>query len=145
VTSSRRSSLHAPALALTAALFITAVVALGTFRSGPVREWLRERIARKQRINETGNPERALSFGGRTRTYLLHLPKGDDGKTPLPLVVVFHGGGGNALSAVRMTGMDATADAQRFIVVYPNGTGPTEGTTSIKSASSPPAFRTAAS
>lgn len=104
-----------------------AVAASPADRPGPLRERLRERIAEKQRVNDTGNPEGSLDFGGRRRTYLLHLPKGDDGKTARPLVVVFHGGGGNAPNAVRMSGMDLKADRERFIVVYPNGTGPVEG------------------
>ena len=94
---------------------------------GPVRQRLRERILRKQRANDTGNPEHSLPFGGRTRTYLLHRPKGDDGQTARPLVLVFHGGGGNAPNAVRMSGMDSKADAEGFFVAYPNGTGPVEG------------------
>jgi polyhydroxybutyrate depolymerase len=110
-----------------AALLCAATAALAAERRGPIRERIRERIVEKQRVNDTGNPEASLVVGGRKRTYLMHLPKGDDGKTPLPLVVVFHGGGGNAQNAVRMTGMDEKADEERFIAVYPNGTGPTEG------------------
>jgi len=112
----------------TAAALLTAVVAASAAeRQGPMRRRIRERIAQKQAVNETGDPERSLTVGGRKRTYLLHLPAGDDGKSPLPLVIVFHGGGGNAPNAVRMTGMDAKADAERFMVAYPNGTGPMEG------------------
>jgi polyhydroxybutyrate depolymerase len=114
-------------MAWTGALLGAAAVALAAQRPGPIRETIRERIAEKQRVNDTGNVEGFLEIGGRKRTYLLHLPKGEEGKTPRPLVVVFHGGGGNAQNAVRMTGMDAKADQEKFIAVYPNGTGPTEG------------------
>jgi polyhydroxybutyrate depolymerase len=41
----------------------------------------------------------------------------------MPLVVSFHGGGGNARGEETYTGMDAFADGEGFIVVYPNGTG----------------------
>lgn len=112
---------------LTAALCSMSLAATAAERQGPWRERVRERAARKQRINETGNPEHSLEVGGRKRTYLLHVPRDHDGKAALPLVVVFHGGGGNAQNAVRMTGMDVKADKERFIVAYPNGTGPTEG------------------
>jgi polyhydroxybutyrate depolymerase len=65
----------------------------------------------------------ALTVGQRGRTYLLHLPPVYDGKRLLPLVIVLHGGGGNAPGAVRMTGFSEKADKEGFVVVYPNGSG----------------------
>ncbi len=65
-----------------------------------------------------------LVIGGRTRTYHLHVPPQYDMTTPLPLVLVLHGGGGNATSAERETGMTTEADRAGFLVVYPDGTGP---------------------
>jgi len=41
----------------------------------------------------------------------------------LPLVLVLHGGGGNAENAEAMTGFSAKARQENFIVVYPEGTG----------------------
>ena len=67
--------------------------------------------------------EESIDVGGAKRTYVLHLPDGRDPGAPAPLVVVFHGGGGNAQNAARMSGMDAKADREGFIAVYPNGTG----------------------
>jgi len=64
-----------------------------------------------------------LSHGGRQRTYLLH--DFSNGR-PAPLVVVLHGGGGNARNAVAMTGFDRIGVRERLIVAYPNGTGPSE-------------------
>ena len=66
------------------------------------------------------------------RAYDLHIPAGYDGRTPLPLIVVLHGGGGNR-SLARKTAcpagdtaspacLDALADARGFITVYPDGT-----------------------
>jgi polyhydroxybutyrate depolymerase len=68
--------------------------------------------------------ERTITVGATTRTYAVHLPNGRAPNQPAPLVVVFHGGGGNAAGAARMSGMDAKADKEGFIAVYPNGTGP---------------------
>jgi polyhydroxybutyrate depolymerase len=65
----------------------------------------------------------SLSVDGRDRTYLLHLPPAYDGKHSLPLVIVLHGGGGNAPGAVKMTGFSQKADKEGFVVVYPNGSG----------------------
>ena len=61
------------------------------------------------------------------RTFLLHVPQGVDPRVALPLVVVFHGGGGNAMNAAHMSGMDDKADLDQFMVAYPNGTGPLDG------------------
>jgi polyhydroxybutyrate depolymerase len=60
---------------------------------------------------------------GREREYLVHLPAGWDAKKPAPVVLVFHGGGGNAENAERTLHMDRAADAHGFIAVYPQGTG----------------------
>ena len=70
-----------------------------------------------------GDREGSLPSGGANRTFLLHLPPHFDGKTPLPLVLVLHGGGGNAEGAARMTGFSREADREGFMVVYPNGSG----------------------
>ena len=67
--------------------------------------------------------ERVIDAGGSARSYRIHLPNGREPAEPVPLVIVFHGGGGNAANAARMSGMDAKADREGFIAVYPNGTG----------------------
>jgi polyhydroxybutyrate depolymerase len=63
-----------------------------------------------------------LSFGGRDRTYEVHLPPKYDGKTKLPVVLNLHGGGGNAKIARVQSQMDRTSNQYGFIVVYPEGT-----------------------
>ena len=70
----------------------------------------------------TGNSVHKLKFDGRTRTYEVHLPPAYDGRTPLPVVLNLHGGGGNATVQRRQSQMDKTADRFGFIVVYPEGT-----------------------
>jgi len=70
-----------------------------------------------------GDFEQFLSHGGRNRSYIVHVPPGCDDTKPIPLVIVLHGGAGNAAGAMRMTGMSVKSDRERFIVVYPNGTG----------------------
>ena len=67
--------------------------------------------------------ERSIVVGAENRSYAIHLPNGRAPTQPVPLVLVFHGGGGNAANAARMSGMDAKADKEGFIAVYPNGTG----------------------
>ncbi|MBN1920000.1 MAG: dienelactone hydrolase family protein [Anaerolineae bacterium] len=70
-----------------------------------------------------GDVTRTLTHAGRERSYIVHVPPGYDPARATPVVLVFHGGGGYAENARTMTGFDAVADAEGFIVVYPNGTG----------------------
>jgi polyhydroxybutyrate depolymerase len=65
---------------------------------------------------------RELEHGGRDRIYYVHLPPQAGDGLPLPVVLNFHGGGGEALGHERYTGMDALADDEGFIAVYPAGT-----------------------
>lgn len=71
-----------------------------------------------------GETTRTLTHNGRERSYNLYVPASLDWSQPVPVVLVFHGGTGNAESAIRMTGFNAVADRNGFLVVYPNGTGP---------------------
>lgn len=56
-----------------------------------------------------------------TRSYIVHLPSGYIASNQYPLVFNLHGVGQTASQAELYTKMDATADANNFIVVYPNG------------------------
>jgi polyhydroxybutyrate depolymerase len=62
-----------------------------------------------------------VEFDGQQRAFLLHLPPNYDGTTPLPLVLVLHGGGGNGKQMAAQTDFAAKADAEGFVVVFPNG------------------------
>ena len=64
-----------------------------------------------------------LAFEGGTRQYLLRLPPGPPADPKgWPLVVVFHGGGGDALNVERMTRFTELGRQQGFAVLYPQGT-----------------------
>ena len=67
------------------------------------------------------NTEGIITVGTTKREYLVHLPVNYKAGTALPLVMVFHGGGGNYKQMQRYMGMDAIADKDNFITVYPNG------------------------
>ena len=69
-----------------------------------------------------GNHEFTLRHGGRMRTYIVHMPKRTSDRPPV--ILAFHGGGGNAAGFQEYAELDAIADREGFIVVYPNGTGP---------------------
>jgi polyhydroxybutyrate depolymerase len=65
----------------------------------------------------------SLSVGGRTRTWILHVPSSVDALKPTALVIALHGGGGRAAGLDRFTGLSAVADREGFLLVMPNGTG----------------------
>lgn len=52
-----------------------------------------------------------------------YLPPSYDGLSPVPLVIVLHGGLANAWSMEEVTDMSDKADKEGFIAAYPNGTG----------------------
>ncbi len=64
-----------------------------------------------------------LTYGGIERTYILHVPGSYNGDKAAPLVLDFHGGGGNANSQMRTSEFNKLADEKGFFVAYPNGTG----------------------
>jgi polyhydroxybutyrate depolymerase len=68
-----------------------------------------------------GDHDRALVFGAATRTYFVHVPPRVSEGRPLPLVLAFHGGGGSASGFKAYAGLDALADREGFLVVYPDG------------------------
>lgn len=69
----------------------------------------------------TGTTRYTLVYNDVERDYLLHIPAGHKAATPVPLMVVLHGGLSNASKAMKMTGMTEKADAENFIAVFPNG------------------------
>ena len=65
-----------------------------------------------------------LLHDGLKRHYLVRTPAESVLRAgSLPLVLVLHGGGGNAENAEHMTGFSDKARREGFIVVYPEGTG----------------------
>lgn len=68
-----------------------------------------------------------LEHGGRERRFLMQVPPGADRQLGLPLVLVLHGGGGNAEHARDTTGFAELAAREGFVAVFPDGTGPLRG------------------
>lgn len=64
-----------------------------------------------------------IEHGGRSREYIVHVPAIPDNARSLPLLFAFHGGGGEAEQYQKSAGLDAVSDREKFVVVYPYGTG----------------------
>jgi polyhydroxybutyrate depolymerase len=101
---------------LFAGLFFFVLLALGCVFTKPS-------VSTASHALTTGEHTYSLSYAGLDRSYILYVPNSVQQGQPVPLIFVFHGGTGNAESAVRMSGFNAVADRNGFIVAYPNGTG----------------------
>lgn len=107
---------------LAVALLVSACAQRVSQTSGPVSQPLGTGVSFESAL-KAGDVNGSIEVDGRKRTFILHLPSGFNGKSQLPLVIVFHGGGQNASNTPRMTGMSTKADRENFIAVYPNGSG----------------------
>lgn len=68
-----------------------------------------------------GTVPMAVFSGGRGRTVLVHAPTGYTDRSQVALVLNLHGSGSSATGEEAFSGMDATSDADGFIVAYPQG------------------------
>ncbi|MGZ8500234.1 MAG: extracellular catalytic domain type 1 short-chain-length polyhydroxyalkanoate depolymerase [Candidatus Binatia bacterium] len=64
-----------------------------------------------------------LQFAGRERSAIVHVPRRAAERQVLPVVLNFHGGGGHGANQQEYSLLDAVAESDNFITVYPNGTG----------------------
>jgi len=64
---------------------------------------------------------RTILAGGVERSYLLHLPSSRSAGRPVPLLLVFHGAGGEGAGIASHTDLTGPADARGYAVVFPDG------------------------
>lgn len=65
--------------------------------------------------------KKTIEVGDLEREYYVFVPKTLAKNEKVPLVFVFHGGGGTALRMDRFTKFSDLAEKEKFIVVYPQG------------------------
>jgi polyhydroxybutyrate depolymerase len=109
-----------------ASIFLTIYVVITTSYS------IAKMLFRKPVITELNleieliKPGTSLEIDGVTRKYIVHVPIYYSGEH-MPLVMVFHPDGSNALSWMSVCGLNDTADQYKFIAVYPDGICKTTG------------------
>ena len=74
-----------------------------------------------------GSAMYSLQSGGHTREVIVHVPARYTGKARVPLVLNLHGSEATAQAQEVFSGMDATSDADGFIVAYPQALIPAGG------------------
>lgn len=100
--------------------------------AGPIRERIRERIKNRiekraenaQKESQTDSSTDSMltiNVNGTIREYLLHVPPSSQNGSGLPLVLFFHGAKSTPKGMDRLTGFNAVADRENFVVVYPKG------------------------
>lgn len=88
-----------------------------------MRQLIKQRMEDQQKNQRPlpGLEQKAIECSGVGRTYYVHAPTSISPTDQVPLVLVFHGGGGTAVGMARMTNMMQLSDSKRFIVAYPQG------------------------
>src|SRR5262249_31106141 len=71
-----------------------------------------------------GSTTVTIPQGSARRIALVHVPAGYTGKKQVPLVLNLHGSGSTADDQRLFTGMNRTANADGFVVAYPQGAIP---------------------
>ncbi|OVE78306.1 hypothetical protein BVX98_00665 [bacterium F11] len=64
----------------------------------------------------------SLRVDGLDRKYVVHVPKRYKRKQKVPVVIMFHGGGGTARATMRETKWNVKSEEEGFLMVYPEGT-----------------------
>lgn len=73
-----------------------------------------------QETNAGDSGDYSLAVNDEVREYVVHVPAGYDASTPVPMVIMLHGGGGSSAEFNALSGMNAVADSAGFLTVYPN-------------------------
>lgn len=70
--------------------------------------------------NSSNIIKKEIKLDGLTRTYRVQIPRIYDGKNPVPLLFILHGGGGTGERMPDFTGFKQLSEKNGFIAVYPD-------------------------
>ena len=111
------------------------VAAMPAHAEGPLREKIKEAMQARaaEKMGEklggratakvSGDKTYTIQQGDLTRKYLVHVPPSYNANMPTPLVMAFHGGGGDMdyMAKDKYYGLISKSNKEGFIVVFPNG------------------------
>ena len=69
----------------------------------------------------SNNNTQSIVHDGVNREYVLYIPNSYDGTSSVPLMLNFHGFGGSASDYMQEADMRSLAEAETFILIYPQG------------------------
>ena len=98
-----------------AVLFMFSVFILGAVGAGQTNP--------EAKLPGPGAHSLTLRVGELNRHYIVHVPL-NGGGSPLPVVIMFHGGGGTGRWAMQESGWPHKADQESFLAVFPDATSP---------------------
>lgn len=75
------------------------------------------------KVEQPGDYTFTLQHGDLTRKYRVHVPRSYQAGSPAPLLMAFHGGGGNMdhMASDDNYGLTSKSESAGFVVVFPNG------------------------
>jgi polyhydroxybutyrate depolymerase len=79
---------------------------------------------------KAGNSNETITSGGKSRTFIVHLPTGYTGTSPLPVIFDFHPLGGTGQSQMQASGWGTKCDSVGCIAVFPNS-GPSDNSWNV--------------
>ena len=68
-----------------------------------------------------GVTNQIINYDGSDREYIQYIPSDYDGSEKLPLLINFHGFGGQARGHMQAADLRSLAESNRFVLVYPQG------------------------
>jgi polyhydroxybutyrate depolymerase len=74
-------------------------------------------------VLKAGDNRKTLTHDGRERRFNVYVPSSITAMSRVPLVLDFHGNGSSGMQEQSGSGWRQKADAEQFIVVYPDGIG----------------------
>jgi len=100
------------------AIFVLCVSVLASCRTPP-----KVVVQEDVQIDLVGESLFLMSGLDQDRYFIMYAPPSCDFSKPVPVVLMFHGGGGTPEGLVKTSQMNKQADLHGFIVVYPSGSG----------------------
>ena len=94
-----------------------------TLQQQDARPELQPEDSQQPPTSQKGDSQEKIQINDRTRTFVVHLPKGYDSQQHYPVVILLHGLNQDGAEMARLTHFNDFADRDSIIAVYPNALG----------------------